>query len=91
MQSCVQLERVLLETVAELDALGAEFRVLKGTAVAHLDYPDPSWRGFGDIDLLVRPMTTTASSSGSPPPPAPADDPPRYAQASTAGTARVCA
>lgn len=54
MQSCVQLERVLLETVAELDAIGAEFRVLKGTAVAHLDYPDPSWRGFGDVDLLVR-------------------------------------
>ena len=54
MQSCVQLERVLLETVAQIDALGAEFRVLKGTAVAHLDYPDPSWRGFGDVDLLVR-------------------------------------
>jgi hypothetical protein len=54
MQSCVQLERVALEAAAELDSIGAEFRILKGTAVAHLDYPDPSWRGFGDLDLLVR-------------------------------------
>ena len=91
MQSCVQLERVLLETVAELDALGAEFRVLKGTAVAHLDYPDPSWRGFGDVDLLVqsddyeavveRLVATSGRAAG----------PPRCGRASTVATARVCA
>ena len=28
--------------------------MLKGSAVAHLDYPDPSLRTFGDVDLLVR-------------------------------------
>jgi hypothetical protein len=27
--------------------------VLKGPAVAHTVYPDPSWRAFGDLDLLV--------------------------------------
>src|SRR6185295_18812816 len=27
--------------------------VLKGPAVAHVAYPDPSWRPFGDIDVLV--------------------------------------
>ncbi|MCU0268915.1 MAG: nucleotidyltransferase family protein [Acidimicrobiales bacterium] len=47
------LERELLAVTAELEQLGAPFRVLKGPAVAHLDYPDPSWRGFGDLDVLV--------------------------------------
>ena len=28
--------------------------MLKGPAVAHVAYPDPSWRPFGDIDVLVR-------------------------------------
>ncbi len=48
------LDRDLLELADALDAAGVEFRVLKGTAAAHLDAPDPSWRAFGDIDLLVR-------------------------------------
>jgi hypothetical protein len=29
------------------------YRVLKGPAVAHLDYPDPAQRAFGDVDVLV--------------------------------------
>jgi hypothetical protein len=29
------------------------FVVLKGPAVAHTAYPDPSWRSFADLDLLV--------------------------------------
>jgi hypothetical protein len=48
------LERALLETVATLRAAEIEPCVLKGAAVAHLDYPDPSWRSFSDVDLLVR-------------------------------------
>ncbi len=50
----LQLDRDLLSLAADLDASGIAFRVLKGTAAAHLDEPDPSWRAFGDIDLLVR-------------------------------------
>lgn len=47
------LERLLLETVDELEGRGIPVRVLKGSAVAHLDYPDTSMRTFGDIDILV--------------------------------------
>ena len=47
------LERRLLEVAALLDGLGVPFRVLKGPALAHTVYPDPGWRDFGDVDLLV--------------------------------------
>ena len=40
--------------IAGLNAAGIEFRVLKGCATAHLDYPDPSLRLTSDVDLLVR-------------------------------------
>lgn len=48
------LERDLLVIATDFDAAGIEFRVLKGSAIARLDEPDPAWRSFGDIDLLVR-------------------------------------
>jgi len=48
------LEHLLLDSVATLQAAEIPTRVLKGPVVAHLDYPDPTWRTFGDIDLLVR-------------------------------------
>ena len=48
------LERLLLETVEVLQDAGVETRVLKGPVLAHVDYPEPAWRTFGDIDLLVR-------------------------------------
>lgn len=54
MASALMLEATLIETAATLEDVGIERRVLKGTAVAHLDYPDPALRSFGDIDLLVR-------------------------------------
>ncbi len=47
------LERLLLETVDVLESRSIPVRALKGSAVAHLDYPDPGLRTFGDIDLLV--------------------------------------
>lgn len=50
----LQLEWVLLRMLHELRAAGVEARVLKGSAVAHLDYPRPHERLFGDVDLLVR-------------------------------------
>ena len=53
MASCVVLERAALELAEHYTRAGVEFRLLKGAAVAHLDYPDPSWRAFGDVDVLV--------------------------------------
>lgn len=37
-----------------LSELGLENAVLKGLATAHLDYPSPSLRVTGDVDVLVR-------------------------------------
>ena len=54
MASVLLLERLLLDTVALLDGAGIAWRVLKGSSAAHLDYPDPELRAFGDVDLLVR-------------------------------------
>jgi hypothetical protein len=54
MASSLWLEQLLLEVVERFDAEGVDHRVLKGCAVAHLDYPDPAVRSFGDVDLLVR-------------------------------------
>ncbi|WP_208028109.1 nucleotidyltransferase family protein [Rhabdothermincola sediminis] len=55
MASALALERLLLELHAVFTCEGIEHRVLKGPALAHLDGPDPSWRAFGDLDLLVPP------------------------------------
>ena len=54
MRSCVMLERSTLDLAETLGRTEIDFRILKGPAVAHLDYPDPSWRTFGDVDVLVR-------------------------------------
>jgi hypothetical protein len=48
------LEYELLVTLRTLEDAGLQCRVLKGPAWAHAVYPDPAWRGFGDVDLLVR-------------------------------------
>jgi hypothetical protein len=48
------LEREHVDTVRTLENAGFSSRVLKGQAWAHSFYPDPGWRGFGDVDLLVR-------------------------------------
>ncbi|MBJ7381701.1 MAG: nucleotidyltransferase family protein [Acidimicrobiia bacterium] len=62
MSLAVVLERRLLEVYSEMSLAGIDARVLKGSAVAHLDYPDPSWRAFGDVDLLV-PADSFAAAS----------------------------
>jgi hypothetical protein len=49
----VFLERALLEVWDSLSEQRIPTRVLKGPALAHTAYPDPSMRGFGDIDILV--------------------------------------
>lgn len=50
----LRLERAHLETVQLFADAGISCRVLKGQAWAHSFYSDPSWRGMGDVDLLVR-------------------------------------
>lgn len=45
---------------ALLTDAGIDFRVLKGLASAHLDYPGPHYRQTGDVDLLVRSGTVQA-------------------------------
>ena len=44
----------LVEIADVLDGAGIAFRVLKGPALAALDYPDVQRRPTGDIDLLVQ-------------------------------------
>jgi hypothetical protein len=52
--SALRLEHLLLQLAQTLESEGLEMVVLKGSAVAHLVYPDAAWRSFGDIDLLLR-------------------------------------
>lgn len=48
------LERELVAIVDLLASEDIESRVLKGSAVAHLDYVEPSLRSFIDLDVLLR-------------------------------------
>lgn len=54
MTAALALEATLVQTARLLQEAGIDHRTLKGSAVAHLDYPDTALRCFGDIDLLVR-------------------------------------
>jgi hypothetical protein len=49
----VAIEREAIRASAALADAGVEHRLVKGPAVAHRFYPDPSWRGFGDVDIFV--------------------------------------
>lgn len=51
----LSLERELISVVDLLAASAVETRVLKGTAVARLDYQEPALRSFIDVDILVHP------------------------------------
>jgi hypothetical protein len=51
----LSLEQRLVEVSGVLADAGVESRVLKGSAYAHLDYPEPALRSFVDLDLLFRP------------------------------------
>jgi hypothetical protein len=53
-EAAMRLERRMLEVAALIEAEGLEVVVLKGSAVAHLVYPTPEVRSFGDVDLLFR-------------------------------------
>jgi hypothetical protein len=47
-------ERTLIDLAESFENIDVAFVVLKGPAVAHTAYPDPSWRPFGDLDVLVQ-------------------------------------
>jgi hypothetical protein len=49
----LKVEQTLLIVSRHLETRGVSPIVLKGPALAHTLYPDPSWRGFRDLDLLV--------------------------------------
>jgi hypothetical protein len=50
----LRLECLLLDVADTLERAHIDMVVLKGPALANGIYPDPSWRPFGDIDVLVR-------------------------------------
>lgn len=50
----LRAEAESIRVVALLRSASVECVVLKGLAVAHLDYPDPAQRSTTDVDLLVR-------------------------------------
>ena len=51
--AALSLERMLLRVDALFRDAGIDYRVLKGPALAHTIYPDPAWRAFGDVDVIV--------------------------------------
>jgi hypothetical protein len=53
MSTVLALERALVEVAGTLERADIPFRVLKGAASSHLDYPDAALRSFHDVDLLV--------------------------------------
>lgn len=60
-RAAVRLEQALVDLAERLDDAGVAVRVLKGPALAHLAYPDPSLRPFGDIDVLIPPEQLEAA------------------------------
>ncbi|MGB8860470.1 MAG: nucleotidyltransferase family protein, partial [Ilumatobacteraceae bacterium] len=61
LRTSLACEATAVVTALTLSAAGVPCRVLKGIALAHLDYPDPSMRLFGDADVLVRRADLTAA------------------------------
>lgn len=57
----LSLESELVRVTDRLTDAGLATRVLKGSAYAHLDYPDPAARSFIDLDLLFRPAEFDAA------------------------------
>jgi hypothetical protein len=47
------VSEMMWDILAQFDEAGVEWLVLKGPAVAHMLYPDPSLRTFNDLDVAV--------------------------------------
>jgi hypothetical protein len=52
-QHALEVERILIQASTCFRDAGVQSRVLKGVALAHLAYDNPSWRVFGDLDVIV--------------------------------------
>ncbi len=50
----LKVERLLMKVTDRFESAGIEFRIVKGVALAHTVYDDPTWRVFADVDLLIR-------------------------------------
>ena len=59
----LRVEQLTLRVDSVLRDLGIEACVLKGVALAHLHYDDPSHRVFGDVDILVDPQDFSVSAT----------------------------
>ena len=55
LHACVVVEALIVRLADRLDDKGVRWRVTKGSALAHLDFPDPALRTFADIDLMIHP------------------------------------
>src|SRR5438309_10427000 len=55
LSQAVRLEHHLIDVIVLFVSHGIRSAVLKGGATAHLDYPNPSWREYADVDLLIDP------------------------------------
>ena len=53
MMWALALEREFVALAPAFAAAGIQIVLLKGPAFAHSVYPDPSWRPFADLDVLV--------------------------------------
>lgn len=60
----LRVQRALLETADALRAAGISFAVLKGPALAHTIYPDPSQRDYLDLDILVADVDASVRALG---------------------------
>lgn len=54
MLQALALERRLLDVAQAFEDAEIEYAVLKGPVLANDFYPDPAWRPFVDVDVLVR-------------------------------------
>lgn len=59
--SSLHVESSVAAVADALTKASIDWRVLKGTATAHLVYPDSGLRSIGDIDLLVQPADLAAA------------------------------
>lgn len=64
LRTCLAAEEVAVLATQALADCGVAARVLKGVAMAHLDYDNPQDRTFGDADLLIQRADLAAALSG---------------------------
>jgi len=53
LRACVLVEALLVRVAQQLDRDGIRWALTKGSAVGHLDFPDPGLRLFADVDLVI--------------------------------------